>query len=123
MRRIVLVFFLLTATLAAPSSAQVLPANARLTLQHWAVPFLEHLVDRGVMTDPSPLLRPWRVGAVAEALLEADTTRMNSAERATRRRILGTLQQKSSEQGFVVGGDASLIASTNQRRADRKSVV
>jgi hypothetical protein len=98
------------------AGAQGLPAQARLPLQHWTVPFLEHFARAGKITDPTPLERPWQVGQIAAALARADTQRMTSAERRTRRQILETLEQRSAEQGFVVGGDAGLVVSTHQRR-------
>ena len=96
--------------------AQGLPAQARLPLQHWATPFLEHFVRAGTIADPTPLERPWRVGEIAAALAGADTQRMTSVERRTRRDILEMLQERSTEQGFVVGADADLVLSTHQRR-------
>lgn len=102
----------------APTLAQTLPPHALLPMRHWTVPFLEHLARAGIIRDPTPLVRPWRVGEIAAALARADTLRMSSAERRTRRRMMDVLQERSSEQGFLAGGDAAVTLSTHQRRAE-----
>jgi hypothetical protein len=98
------------------AGAQGLPAQARLPLQHWTVPFLEHFARAGKITDPTPLERPWKVGEIAAALARADTQRMTPAELGTRRRILEALQERTVEQGVLAGLDAGLVVSTHQRR-------
>ena len=117
-RRCSLALISLALLCASSAAAQKLPANARLPLQHWTTPFLEHLARTGVITDPSPLMRPWRVGDIATALAAADTLQMTSAERRTRGAILDVLQASSSEEGLVGGVDVGVVTSTHQRRPE-----
>src|SRR5881296_1657842 len=63
------------AKLAAQEPSPYLP------LAHWATPYLEHLIARGAIADPSPLSRPFVQADVAAALSTADTTRLSGAER------------------------------------------
>src|SRR2546428_10098138 len=60
-------------------------------LGHWATPYLEHLIARGVIADPSPLSRPFVQADVVRALTAADTTRLGGAERRVVRGILAAL--------------------------------
>src|SRR5258708_5645461 len=78
-------------------------ASAYLPIPHWATPYLEHLIARGVMADPTPLTRPWREGDVLKALAEADTTQLSGSERAVVRRITTELTG-NGERGTGNGG-------------------
>src|SRR6185437_3803760 len=49
-------------------------ASPYLPISHWATPYIEHLITRGVVVDPTPLTRPWRETAIVQALKGADTT-------------------------------------------------
>src|SRR5438128_898129 len=73
------------AKLAAQEPSPYLP------LAHWATPYLEHLIARGAIADPSPLSRPFVQADVAAALSTADTTRLSGAERRVVRAILAAL--------------------------------
>src|SRR2546427_1652584 len=59
-----------------------------LPLGHWATPYLEHLIARGAIADPSPLSRPLAQADIVRALSAADTTRLGGAERQVVRAIL-----------------------------------
>ena len=72
-----------SATLAAQSASPYVP------LQHWAMPFVEHLISAGVMRDPTPLTRPFRQNVLLRALDQVDTTALSPRVRATIRRIQG----------------------------------
>src|SRR3989454_8137997 len=48
-------------------------------LGHWATPYLEHLIARGVIADPSPLSRPYVQADVVRALADRKSTRLNSS--------------------------------------------
>jgi hypothetical protein len=56
-------------------------------LEHWTMPFLEHLITAGVIRDPTPLTRPLRASAVLQALEAADTSDLAPTVRATIRRL------------------------------------
>jgi hypothetical protein len=73
------------ANLAAQGSSPYLP------LSHWATPYLEHLIARGAIADPSPLNRPFAQADVVRVLSAADTTRLGGAERRVVRAILASL--------------------------------
>jgi len=73
------------ATLAGQQPSPYLP------LDHWATPYLEHLIARGAIADPSPLSRPFAQADIVRVLSAADTTRLGGAERRVVRAILGAL--------------------------------
>src|SRR2546430_8517175 len=52
-----------------------------LPLRHWATPYIEHLIARGVIADPSPFSRPFVPADVLRGLAAADTTRVGGAGR------------------------------------------
>jgi hypothetical protein len=110
----------LAAALAAPASlaAQSLPPHAYLPTEHWATPFVEHLIDRGVVRDPTPLTRPWTVSAVARALGAADSTRLTSAERATLRRIVTGLTPPAGTALATATAEVGLRAANFSRRLE-----
>jgi len=49
---------LLLVVCAGPLAAQ--QASAYLPLDHWTMPYIEHLIAARVMADPTPLTRPLR---------------------------------------------------------------
>src|SRR5260370_35002728 len=71
-------------------------ASAYLPIHHWATPYLEHLIARGVMADPTPLTRPWREGDGLKALTDLDTTHLSGSERAVVRRITTELTGRAA---------------------------
>src|SRR5947207_9160903 len=77
-------------------------------LGHWATPYLEHLIARGVIADPSPLSRPFVQADVVRALAAADTTRLGGAERRVVRGILATLGRPPADKPWArVDGDVA----------------
>lgn len=80
---------LLTTTALAALFAVVVPAglwgqtaSPYIPLDHWAMPYLEHLIRSGVIDDPKPLTRPLRVAAVADVLARVDGTQIPPASQA-----------------------------------------
>jgi len=73
------------AVLAAQEASPYVP------LQHWAMPYVEHLIAAGVIADPTPLTRPFRRGDLARALRAADTARVNAVTRRTLQQLLTAL--------------------------------
>lgn len=110
----------LVAFLSLPAAArgQAFPPHAYLPLEHWATPFLEHLIDRGALRDPTPLVRPWRVSALDTALHEVDTLRLTAPERATLRRIRGGLTARAGEALATAFAEVGGRAATHGRRLD-----
>ncbi|HET7038344.1 MAG TPA: hypothetical protein VFH97_00570, partial [Gemmatimonadales bacterium] len=104
----------------APASlgAQALPPHAYLPLEHWATPFIEHLIDRGLVRDPTPLTRPWTAGAVTRALAAADSTRLTPPERVTVRRILSELAAPAASALASATAEVGLRAANFSRRLE-----
>ncbi len=66
-------------------------ASQYIPIEHWTMPFIEHLVQVGVISDPDPLTRPLRRGDVLHALRNADAADMSAATRETIRRLVSEL--------------------------------
>ncbi len=52
-----------------------------LYLRHWAYPYVDLLLERGVIEGLSPVVRPYRRIDVAKAVVNANERRASSAER------------------------------------------
>src|SRR6266699_1415079 len=100
------------ATLAAQGPSPYLP------LSHWATPYVEHLIARGVIADPSPLSRPFVQADVVRVLGAADTTRVGGAERRVVRAILAALGRPpgDAKPWARVDGDVAATAASHARR-------
>ncbi len=87
-------------------------------LGHWATPYLEHLIARGAIVDPSPLSRPFVQADVVRALMAADTTRLGSAERRVVRAILAALGQHPADgkPWARLDGDVAATGASQARR-------
>lgn len=73
---------------AAPGALAAQEASPYVPLNHWAMPYIEHLISARVIADPTPLTRPLKEKDVVRALTDADTTRLGSNVRSTIRRLL-----------------------------------
>src|SRR6058998_2918565 len=100
------------AKLAAQEPSPYLP------LAHWATPYLEHLIARGAIADPSPLSRPFVQADVVRALSTADTTRLSGAERRVVRAILAALGRPPADgkPWARVDGDVAATGASHARR-------
>jgi len=87
-------------------------------LGHWATPYLEHLIARGAIVDPSPLSRPFVQADVVRALTAADTTRLGGAERRVVRAILVALGRPPADgkPWGRVDGDVAATGASQARR-------
>ncbi len=103
--------------LAAPLHAQRYPGHSYLPIEHWATPLLEHLIDRGALQDPSPMLRPWLVSAVATALARVDTAQLTGPERRSVATLADLFRSDSSERFIALEGEVQVRTSTHARRA------
>ena len=112
--RTLVVLMLLAVPITA--GAQQLPPHANLPLDHWTMPYLEHLVARQVVVDPTPLVRPWTVGAIGRAVAAADTTQLSVADRATLAMLRGALLPEATDLTLTAGADAGVRAATHARR-------
>src|SRR6266516_2556079 len=100
------------ATVAAQGPSPYLP------LSHWATPYIEHLIARGVIADPSPLSRPFVQADVVRVLGAADTTRVGGAERRVVRAILAALGRPpgDAKPWARVDGDVAATGASHARR-------
>src|SRR5690606_35004230 len=77
---------LIPVLLASPLAAQ---ASPYIPLDDPSLPLLEHLIARGEIEDPSPMIRPFRRADAARVLAAADTapdTRSGAVITALRQR-------------------------------------
>jgi hypothetical protein len=104
--------------LATPCPLLAQDASPYVPLQHWAMPFVEHLIAVGAIADPTPLTRPLREGELARALRALDTTTVTPAVRATVRRLLAELERDASAgtPRYRVTGDAGVAIATHALR-------
>lgn len=101
---------------ATPLGGQALSSQSYLPLDHWATPFLEHLVVRGAIADPSPMVRPWVVGEIVAALDQADATALSFGEEQTLRRIENALRPPTGDAVFTFALALGGRAGTHARR-------
>ena len=112
MRAAWLATFALLAT--APLGAQ--SASPYLPISHWATPYIEHLITRGIVIDPTPLTRPWREAVIVQALKDADTAAMTRAERTEVDRIVAALDEREAGPRARADLDVGVAAANFSRR-------
>ena len=104
---------LFTALGALPLAAQ---APAYVPRHHWAVPYVEHLIARGVVVDPSPLSRPFRRADLLAALEAADTAAMGDGSRLIVRAIVADLGRPAEHPTWRIDAHAGVAGATHARR-------
>ena len=87
--RTALFLLLFTAPLAAQGDA-----TPYVPLSHWGMPYVEHLIARGRLVDPTPLTRPLREADLLRALEAVDSSRVTNAEWRVVRRLVGELTRR-----------------------------
>jgi hypothetical protein len=102
--------------LASPALAQ--DASPYLPLSHWAMPYVEHLIARGRLTDPTPLTRPFRESDLLRALAAADSAGggLTGPEWRVVRRLSAELTRHERGPAARVDVHAGLAASSHARR-------
>src|SRR3989449_6735614 len=99
------------ATLASQGASPYVP------LHHWAMPYVEHLIARGVLTDPTPLTRPLHADDLVRALEAADTTRLSAAERRVVRDIVADLRPAQTDRPWLrASGEVTAAGASHARR-------
>jgi len=98
------------AVLAAQEASPYVP------LEHWAMPYVEHLITTGVIADPMPLTRPFKRADLVRALRAADTARVNPATRRTLRLLLRALAGRSPAPAYRIEGAVGIAAATHAFR-------
>lgn len=109
--RTALFLLLLTSPLAAQGDA-----SPYLPLNHWAMPYVEHLIARGRLTDPSPLTRPFREADLLRALEGADSARLSPAEWSVVGKIKAELTRRERGPTARLDLHAGAAASSHARR-------
>src|SRR5690348_16694764 len=101
---------LFASTLAAQDASPYVP------LQHWTMPYVEHLIARGVLADPTPLTRPLRRADLVQALRAVDTLTVSVPVAATVRRLLAALEPRERGMRYRVEGEVGVAAANYARR-------
>jgi hypothetical protein len=109
------------AALLIASWALVVPAIAQeaspyVPLQHWTMPYVEHLIARGVIADPTPLTRPFKRADLVRVLRGVDTLVVGDKVARTVRRLLTALDSPGRGARYRVAGDVGVAAATYMRR-------
>ncbi|PYP69589.1 MAG: hypothetical protein DMD41_16625, partial [Gemmatimonadetes bacterium] len=101
---------------ALTGGAMAQDASPYVSLQHWAMPYVEHLIARGVIPDPTPLTRPLRRADVVRVLREVDTLTVGEPVARTVRRLLEGLDSDQTGPRYRIAGDVGVALATYARR-------
>lgn len=93
-----------------------LPANANVPLDHWSMPYIEHLIRRQVIPDPLPLVRPFTVDDLQGSLAEVDSVVATTGDLEVVDRLLGEFELDHEWVGVTIEADAGARAATHSRR-------
>ena len=111
----------------APTIGVSQQASPYVPIDHWAMPFIEHLISAGVIIDPTPDTRPFKQAQLLHALQAADTSRASAAARATIRRLLSEWAQQDSLPHYRaepgIGTQLSTFAFRDPLELDRGACV
>jgi capsule assembly protein Wzi len=107
---------LVAAWLVAVPSLTAQDASPYVSLQHWTMPYVEHLIARGVIPDPTPLTRPLRRADLVRVLREVDTVTVSENVAKTVRRLLAALEPRERGTRYRVDGEVGIAAATYSRR-------
>ena len=99
---------------ASPVLAQ--DASPYVPLDHWGMPYVEHLIARGRLSDPTPLTRPFREADLLRALEAADSSRLTAAEWGVVRRLVAELTHRERGPMARLELHAGIAASSHARR-------
>ena len=97
-------------TLAAQGASPYVPLN------HWVMPYVEHLIASGALADPTPLTRPLKRVDVVRVLRDVDTLTAGEAVKRTVHRLLAALGAEQPGPRYRVAGDVGIAAATYARR-------
>ena len=91
-------------------------ASPYVPLSNWAMPFVEHLIARGRMADPSPLSRPFRADELLRALEGVDSNVVNGSEWAVVRNVRADLVRHQRGPSSRMDFHAGIAGSSHARR-------
>jgi hypothetical protein len=110
--RVSLALLLLLA--GAPLAAQ--EASAYVPLSWWGTPFIEHLIARRRLVDPTPLTRPFRATDLLRTLDAVDSTVVTSTEWTVVRQMRSDLRRTQRGPSARLDVHAGVAASSHARR-------
>ena len=100
-----------------PAALVAQGASPYVPLHHWAMPYVEHLVARGVLADPAPLSRPLHADDLVRALEATDSARLNNAERRIVRDIVADLRPPQPDRPWLrASGEVTAAGASHARR-------
>ncbi len=91
-------------------------ATAFVPLDHWGMPWVEHLIARGAVRDPAPLTRPLRRGELRRALEAADTSALPASLRRVVRDLVAELASPDRGAWGRLDAHLGIAAATHARR-------
>jgi hypothetical protein len=100
-------------TLTAPLAAQ--QSSVYVPLQHWAMPYVEHLITVGVLADPTPLTRPLRQADLVRALTRVHVDSLRGPAARMVRRLLDEFTEPPGNR-YRVDADAGVATATDPYR-------
>lgn len=106
----------LVASVFTPKALSAQEASPYVPLGHWTMPYVEHLIARGVIRDPAPLTRPLKRIDLVRALRGVDTVTVSTTVAKTVRRLLTAFQPVERGTRYRVAGDLGIAAATYARR-------
>ena len=110
--RVSLALLLLLA--GAPLAAQ--EASAYVPLSWWGTPFIEHLIARRRLVDPTPLTRPFRATDLLRTLDAVDSTVVTNGEWTVVRQMRADLRRTQRGPAARLDVHAGVAASSHARR-------
>ena len=111
--RTALFLFILASPVLAQSPGD---ASPYVPLDYWGMPYVEHLIARGRLVDPTPLTRPFHAADLLRALEGADSTRLSAAEWRVVRRLAAELTRRERGPGARLDLHAGIAAASHARR-------
>jgi hypothetical protein len=103
---------LLSFLVAIPALLSAQEASPFVPLQHWAMPYVEHLIAAGILEDPTPMTRPLKRGDLVRVLEAADTFEVSDAAYATVKRLLQAFRPEVHGPHYRLAGDVGVAAAT-----------
>src|SRR5882672_1083915 len=105
---------LLAPTLAAAQAPG--DASPYVPLQWWGTAYVEHLIARGRLVDPTPLTRPFREADLLRTLEGADSARLSGAEWRVVAQLKNELRRRERGPSARLDLHAGVAASSHARR-------
>src|SRR3989454_12832307 len=102
--------------LLAPAGAVAQEASPYVPLSGWGTPFIEHLIARGRLADPTPLPRPFRATDLLRTLDAVDSPVVTSGEWTVVRQMRGDLRRTQRGPSARLDVHAGVAASSHARR-------